>query len=231
MVLFAPDSLMTLAIAANPGWYTAPDSSTIFPWGTQHPFLFVTRQDLIDYTNKRLVLMRGTADTIRDSNLNTDPLSDVQGRNRYERAAYFYQKGFEVNSALRWLLLDVVASGHEYQKMAAAAATYLDEGANDVQRDAELLPRSTLFQNYPNPFNPKTVIRYQLSVVSSIDLRVFDMLGREVAVLASGVQGAGSYTVNFDASNLASGMYFYHIRAIAGDRQFFEATKILLLVK
>jgi hypothetical protein len=71
----------------------------------------------------------------------------------------------------------------------------------------------SLEQNYPNPFNPNTVIGYQLSVASQADLRVYDMLGREVAVLVNGVQPAGFHSVTFGATGLASGVYLYRLRA------------------
>jgi hypothetical protein len=82
-----------------------------------------------------------------------------------------------------------------------------------------------LEQNYPNPFNPTTVISYQLSASSSVDLRVYDILGREVASLVHGMQVAGKYTVSFDASRLSSGMYIY--RLVAG--QFSVSRKMLLM--
>jgi len=83
-----------------------------------------------------------------------------------------------------------------------------------------------LMQNFPNPFNPSTTLSYSLSVSSRVDLRVFDLLGREVAELVNREQHPGTYTVAFDASGLASGMYFY--RLTAGD---FAQTKKLLLTK
>jgi len=70
-----------------------------------------------------------------------------------------------------------------------------------------------LGQNYPNPFNPTTAISYQLAAVSEVKLTVYDMLGREVAVLVNEKKGPGSYEVTFDGSHLASGMYFYRIMA------------------
>lgn len=68
-----------------------------------------------------------------------------------------------------------------------------------------------LLQNYPNPFNPSTVIGYQLAVSGNTRLAVYDILGREVAVLVNGVMSAGSHSVSFDASNLTSGMYIYQL--------------------
>jgi hypothetical protein len=84
-------------------------------------------------------------------------------------------------------------------------------GATDVTRnpgDKGLPLTTTLHQNYPNPFNPTTVIGYQLSVPSDVRLVVYDVLGREVAILAEGRQPAGTYEVRFDASGFASGSYF-----------------------
>lgn len=68
-----------------------------------------------------------------------------------------------------------------------------------------------LDQNYPNPFNPSTVIRYQLPVSSVVSLKVFDMLGREVAVLIEGKVSAGFHSITFNASGLSSGIYTYRL--------------------
>lgn len=71
----------------------------------------------------------------------------------------------------------------------------------------------TLAQNYPNPFNPTTVISYQLPVSSQVRLEVYDMLGRNVATLVNEQVAAGRHNVNFDASNLSSGVYLYRLQA------------------
>ena len=70
-----------------------------------------------------------------------------------------------------------------------------------------------LSQNYPNPFNPSTKINYTLPAKSNVSLKVFDMLGREVANLFNAVQEAGNHSVNFNASKLASGLYIYTLRS------------------
>lgn len=84
----------------------------------------------------------------------------------------------------------------------------------------------SLRQNYPNPFNPVTKISYALPKSSNVILKVFDMLGKEVSVIENGFKNAGNYTVEFDASKLTSGMYFYKIEA--GD---FKDTKKMMLLK
>ncbi|MHC1737156.1 MAG: T9SS type A sorting domain-containing protein [Ignavibacteriaceae bacterium] len=83
-----------------------------------------------------------------------------------------------------------------------------------------------LSQNFPNPFNPSTVISYQLPVSAQVSLKVYDVLGNEVASLVNLQQEAGSYNVTLDASTLASGTYIY--RLIAGDN---VAVKKLVILK
>lgn len=84
-------------------------------------------------------------------------------------------------------------------------------GVEAMTRDIPL--RYELHQNYPNPFNPTTVVSYQLPVFSEVRLVVYDILGREVNTLVNARQSPGRYTVRFDASSLASGLYFYRLEA------------------
>lgn len=70
-----------------------------------------------------------------------------------------------------------------------------------------------LSQNYPNPFNPSTMIRYQLPQTSPVVLRVYNLIGQEVATLVNQVQGAGSYEIPFHGGNFASGVYLYRLQA------------------
>ena len=83
-----------------------------------------------------------------------------------------------------------------------------------------------LSQNYPNPFNPSTTINFDLPTDGKVSVKLFDMSGKEIAVLVNEVKTAGYYSVNFNASSLSSGVYFYNITA-----DNFTATKKMMLVK
>ena len=84
----------------------------------------------------------------------------------------------------------------------------------DLKDGGSELPKSiVLRQNYPNPFNPTTIIRYELPQAAQVRLEVYDMAGRQVAELVSGQVAAGLHTVNFDASDLSSGVYMYRLQA------------------
>lgn len=97
-----------------------------------------------------------------------------------------------------------------------------------VRREEGLVAENfSLSQNYPNPFNPSTQINFSLLTSANISLKVYDILGKEIATLASGDYAAGSYKVDFDASNLSAGMYFYTLHASNG----FSQTKKMVLVK
>ena len=83
-----------------------------------------------------------------------------------------------------------------------------------------------LIQNYPNPFNPSTIISYSLPQNSLVTLKVYDVLGNEVATLVNETKSAGKYDIRFDASGLSNGIYFYSIKA-----ENFTSTKKMILMK
>jgi len=83
-----------------------------------------------------------------------------------------------------------------------------------------------LNQNYPNPFNPTTTIKFQIPKQAFVTIKVYDILGKLVETLVNENKDAGYYDINFDASNLASGLYIYKIEAGT-----FNDTKKMILIK
>lgn len=83
-----------------------------------------------------------------------------------------------------------------------------------------------LYQNYPNPFNPVTTMEYEVAARGIVRLRVFDLLGRQVSVLAEGVHERGKYSVRFDGSALSSGIYLFRIETHRG-----TLTKRMILLR
>lgn len=106
------------------------------------------------------------------------------------------------------------------------AVSVHNEIASATPTNGATVSEFALAQNYPNPFNPETNISYSLAEASDVTLTVFTVTGEEVATLVNGTQNAGSYNINFNASSLPTGVYFY--RLTAGS---FTATHKMLLLK
>jgi uncharacterized delta-60 repeat protein len=124
---------------------------------------------------------------------------------------------------LRFWLVPWGAAGDEY---------FIDDvelvwvGPAKEMQQVEIPGSPMLLQNYPNPFNPATTIQFTLVVRQATTVRVYDVLGREVATLVNEVKEPGTYTVQWNASGVSSGVYFYRLRA--GD---FVQTKRMMIVK
>ena len=105
--------------------------------------------------------------------------------------------------------------------------TQSGSSSKTIAQFAEEKPKTfALYQNYPNPFNPTTTLRYSLAGDSYVRLKVYNTLGQEVASLVNQEERAGEYSVPFDASRLASGVYFYKL--VAGS---FIDTKRMVILK
>lgn len=95
----------------------------------------------------------------------------------------------------------------------------------DVESEKTMPEQYTLYQSYPNPFNPTATISFELPTSGNVSLKVFNTLGEEVETLINDFKSAGKYSVQFNGSRLASGVYFYRLQA--GD--FVQTRKMLLL--
>lgn len=98
--------------------------------------------------------------------------------------------------------------------------------ATGIKTNNTIPGQFTLQQNFPNPFNPSTKITYSIPKANFITIRIYDMIGREVQLLVNEFQNRGTYTINFDAEKLSSGIYLYKLQAGK-----FSTTKKMLLVR
>ena len=135
-----------------------------------------------------------------------------------------------------------IEQGDYYFRLTTSVTDSADFALTNIQRDDYTLQKSNLInrtfkgeaipkvysleQNYPNPFNPSTTIRYQLPQDGLVTLKIYDILGREVTTLVNEEKAKGKYEVNFNATNLASGVYLYRIRV-----NDYVAVKKMLLIK
>ncbi len=107
-----------------------------------------------------------------------------------------------------------------------ASFTVTPQAVTSVPKEVSTVKGFQLNQNYPNPFNPTTVINFEVPTQTRVTLKVFNILGSEVATLVNSVKAPGSYNVIFDGSHLASGVYIYQLKA--GE---YIATRKLVLLK
>jgi len=105
------------------------------------------------------------------------------------------------------------------------------EYSNVIEVDVPAPAEFALDQNYPNPFNPSTKIAFRLAVDSKVSLKVFDVLGQEVATLVNTNLAVGAHSIDFDASSLNSGVYLYRIEATGIDGTNFVDVKKMILTK
>jgi len=118
----------------------------------------------------------------------------------------------------------VISSGDTVSIFTKITVQYISPVS--VIEDEIAADRFYLYQNYPQPFNPSTKIKYQLPEVSTVTLKIYDVLGKEVATLVNETKSAGTYEVVFDATGLTSGIYFYTLNAGS-----FSETKKMILTK
>jgi hypothetical protein len=122
----------------------------------------------------------------------------------------------------------IVGASGDHDNGLNSGSAYIYHGFVPVNVDDEQSGNPThfsLMQNYPNPFNPKTKINYQIPKISFVTIKIYDVLGNEIATLVNEENSGGSYYVEFDATALPSGVYFYQLKA----GNFIETKKMVLL--
>lgn len=106
----------------------------------------------------------------------------------------------------------VQTNDNNYAAASSLVYRYSSASIVSISDEVEIPQQVQLGRNYPNPFNPSTRIKYSIPKSAEVQLQVYNMLGRKVATLVDGTKPAGSYQVNFNAKNLASGVYIYRLK-------------------
>ncbi len=102
----------------------------------------------------------------------------------------------------------------------------LEKILSNVNKKEKILPTAfELKQNYPNPFNPNSIIEYSIPFLTSVQIKIYDVLGKEIAVLVDEEKSRGNYSVKFECSNLTSGIYFYQLSS----KNFVQTKKMIIM--
>ncbi len=139
----------------------------------------------------------------------------------------FVEGNGTTNAPKSYSFVDNSASGKTSYRLKQIDRDGKFEYSQTVEVNVASAPKEfALLQNHPNPFNPSTSIQYQIAAPGHVSLKVYDMVGREVATLVNGMQDAGVKNVQFDASHMPSGIYFYTLQTSS-----FTTTKKMSLIK
>jgi hypothetical protein len=150
----------------------------------------------------------------------TNDWSALDGDNNYQLSATYKNLGFTPPNG--W-----TNPGITGQLPGDANVGALGASTTGVNNESVNSPTTfALKQNYPNPFNPSTTIEYALPQTAVVSLKVFNVLGQEVKTLTNNVESAGVHSIQFDATNMTSGVYFYRLQAGS-----FSQVKRMLLLK
>ncbi len=200
-------------MGADEGSIAVPVELTSFVALTTDNGIKLEWQTATETNNKGFEVQRST------DKVNFTTLTFVAGNGTSaERHSYSYLDDSFVNGKVYYRLKQVDFDG-----------TY--SYSNVIEADFSMPLTFELSQNYPNPFNPSTTIKFAIPTASKVVVKVFDVLGREVAILANQDFAAGRYSLQFNANGLSSGVYLYTINTEGIDGSKNQAVKKMMLVK
>lgn len=178
-------------------------------------------------SNNKVTLSWETATEVNNYGFEIErQMSEVNNQNSEWKKIGFVEGHGNSNSQKFYEFIDTeVTSGKYNYRLKQIDIDGTFEYSEIVEVDLGLPSQFSLSQNYPNPFNPTTKIKYQLPKAAEVSLKVFDVLGNEIANLVNKKQPAGFYEVEFDASDLSSGVYLYKI--ISG--HYVDVKKMIVL--
>ena len=181
---------------------------------------------MLEMLNHSLIEKGSYTDAVQNMKIIKDSLTmnqDIEKENLFN-LGYVYQNYLDDKTEAS-VYLNKLISKYPNDLITQQATLLLVEGVilnSESKQIAKSLSTSrvenypsnfTLYQNYPNPFNPSTLIEYQIPRKEYVILKIFDLLGREVTTLVNSYKDKGRYSVTFDGSSLASGIYFYQLKA------------------
>jgi M6 family metalloprotease-like protein len=201
-------------LALNPCTPNADHSAIGLAWGAEWPNAQALESDVHHSIVERQVGVNGAWERVYDGGLTT-----------WTDSAFVRDSASSNAVAYRVMVIDDEGNGSTWSAPLALRATALSTGVR-IARQQSTAPQIALLENFPNPFNPTTMIRGQWTGGGEVRLVVYDLLGREVAVLANGRYSTGTYTFVFDGTHLASGVYI--CRLAVGSH---TATKAMVLEK
>ena len=187
-------------------------------------------EDLIigntNFRNSDSIMVGGAFIYLGGDIINTNYTFNLEGENQWDEFSKMMTTG-DINRDGYYDLIILAPGYPDYQEPTGKVYFYSYRKINSVrQTNDNHLDNFKLYQNFPNPFNPATTINYQLPKAGFVTLKVYDILGREAATLVNEKKSQGRYSVNFNGSALASGVYIYRIRA-----NDYVSSKKMMLIK
>ena len=210
-------------------YFTSSSNTTFSGWyidDIRIEGIFIIPVELISFTS---ILVNGDVklewSTATETNNQGFEIQRRNENNEYQKIGYVPGHG-TTTQIQNYTYVDLkVASGNYFYRLKQIDFSGQYEYSDEIEIDVAGPLTFALEQNYPNPFNPSTIIHYALPEKSNVELIVYDILGNEVATLVNEEKPAGSYEVEFSATGLPSGIYFYRIQA----GSFVETKKMVLM--
>ena len=180
-----------------------------------------------EYFYNEVVLKWQTATETNNSGFEIErsQKSGVRNNNDWTRVSFVEGKGTTTNITEYYCRDKIAASGKYFYRLKQIDFDGSIKYSNEIEVDVTTPKEFSLYQNYPNPFNPTTTIRFALPVESRVKINIYNSLGQLVETLADKDMKAGYHEINFNASGLASGVYFYKLTS----GNFVETRKMLLM--
>ena len=179
-------------------------------------------------SENEIILNWTTATELNNQGFEIDRSSDNE---TFEKIGFVPGFGTTTESISYTYQIVEFASGIQYYRLKQIDFDGTYEYSEVIEVEGINPGQFTLFQNYPNPFNPFTSIKFSLAVDSNVKLKLFNMLGQEVGELLNSEISAGIHHIDFNASSLSSGTYFYVLEANGNNGSNFNATKKMILLR